>query len=130
MNFKNIIFLAAILHIVTLISCEGGTTFTKNIENNSNDTLSVKLYFNYMDSENISILPKQTKEVYYYDVQGLFVDEGYYCSSELDSATITTKSNKSLTKDIMNSDNWTHDSSDGRNSTENCLFIINDIDLQ
>lgn len=129
MKAKNILYLGLIFFFLTLISCEGGTTFTKHIENNTNDTLIVKLYLNYMGSDSINILPNETKEVYWDEIQGLFIGEEYYCASEIDSAHITTKNNKVLIKDILNSDNWLHESKDGRKSREFCLFIINENDL-
>ena len=52
------------------------------------------------------------------------------CTQLIDSVEISITNNKILTKDIMNSNNWQRMSKGGRNSKEDCLFIISDEDIQ
>lgn len=111
-------------------SCEGGTTFTKSIDNRSDETIQVVLHTIYGSHEESTIQPNESTQIFWDDQMGFFVDDSYTCIQLIDSINITVTNNKMLTKDIMNPDNWTRESKDGRNSREDCLFIIMESDLQ
>ena len=116
--------------ITILSSCEGGTTFTKSIENRTTETIRVKLQTIYSSQDEITINPNESKQIFRDDQMGRFVDNSYMCTQLIDSVEISITNNKILTKDIMNSNNWQRMSKGGRNSKEDCLFIISDEDIQ
>ena len=115
---------------VALTSCEGGTTFTKTIDNQSSESVSLVLYTNFGDTKTTTVGPNSKTEVFWSDQMGNFVDNSFNCTTLIDSVTISISKGKQLTKDIMNSDNWRRESKDGRNSREDCTFTFTDSDLQ
>ncbi len=118
-----------LLYLV-LTSCEGGTTFTKKVNNQSGDTLIVATYSVYASDKPVTIPPGTSKEVFWHDQLGGFVDDSYSCTDELDSLLISTSGGKSLLTDPMDENNWSRQSRDGRNSREDCTFTVTDEDLQ
>ncbi|MEZ5195791.1 MAG: hypothetical protein R2764_05165 [Bacteroidales bacterium] len=130
MKTKSILCFSLITLMILLTSCEGGTTFTKTIDNKSSESISVKLFTNYGSSESFTVSSNASKEIYWDDQMGRFVDDSYTCTQIIDSVEITITNNKTLTKDIMNPDNWIRESKEGRNSREDCTFIITDDDIQ
>ena len=128
---KNIaISLFVLLTISLIVGCEGGTTFTKRIENNSNDEITIKLYTIYGPTESHTILPNESKLIYWDDQMGVFVGNSYTCTQIIDSAEVNISVNKSLIKDILDPNNWNRISKDGRNSKEECTFVISPNDIQ
>jgi hypothetical protein len=129
MKMKHLIGLGIIM--IVFVSCEGGTTYTKNIDNQTSETITVTLITLYGSNDPVTILPKTTKEIYWDDQMGSFADESFTCTELIDSIKITITNNKSLTKDILNPDNWIRKSkSDSRNYREDCTFIITENDIQ
>jgi len=127
---KNIKVHVIIFVLVVFASCEGGTTYTKTIENKSSDTILLTIFSAYLNDQSFTINPNDSQEIYWDDQMGSFVGDSYSCTQEIDSMEITISNNKVLMKDIMNSVNWIRESKDGRNSREDCTFIITDEDLQ
>lgn len=127
---NNIKIQVVIFVLVVLASCEGGTTYTKTIDNQSSDTVLLKLFTPYLNDQSFTINPNGSKQVYWDDQMGSFAGDSYNCTQEIDSVEITISNNKVLLKDIMNSDNWIRESKDGRNSREDCTFIITNTDIQ
>ena len=123
-------FIVSMTVITILSSCEGGTTFTKSIENRTTETIRVKLQTIYSSQDEITINPNESKQIFWDDQMGRFVDNSYMCTQLIDSVEISITNNKILTKDIMNSNNWQRMSKGGRNSKEDCLFIISEEDIQ
>ena len=123
-------FIVSMTVITILSSCEGGTTFTKSIENRTTETIRVKLQTIYSSQDEITINPNESKQIFWDDQMGRFVDNSYMCTQLIDSVEISITNNKILTKDIMNSNNWQRMSKGGRNSKEDCLFIISDEGIQ
>ncbi len=116
--------------ILTIMSCEGGTTFTKIVENNSSETIALKVYINiFSEAQDIEIEPNQSKTIFVFDNERGFADSEYDCASEIDSIRVTTTNGKILTKDILKGDNWTRESKGGRNAKETCTFQIAEEDL-
>jgi hypothetical protein len=126
---KNSIFLIFITICIVLVSCEGGTTFIKTIDNRSSETIVITLFTAYGSNIADTIRANESKEIYWDDQMGRFVDDSYCCTEVIDSVEITITNNKTLIKDIMDSGNWIRKSEGGRNSMENCSFIITDTDL-
>lgn len=116
--------------IITLYSCEGGTTFTKTISNTSSETLTVKAYTIYGKQNTVTIAPNEQKEIYWNDFMGRFVNDEYSCTNELDSIIINVSNDKTLMKDLLNSEFWIRESKDGRNSREDCYIVVSDADLE
>ncbi len=116
--------------MILLTSCEGGTTFTKTIDNKSSETITVKLFTIYGINEPATINSNESKEIYWDDQMGSFVDDSYSCLQIIDSVELSITNNKVLIKDIMDSNKWIRESKDGRNSREDCTFIITNGDLQ
>jgi hypothetical protein len=115
---------------LALSSCEGGTTFTKTIENKSSETITVRVYSIYDAGESVTINANESAQIYWDDQMGFFVDNSYTCTNLIDSIAVSISNNKTLLKDVMNADNWIRESKDGRNSREDCTFAFTDNDLQ
>ncbi len=130
MNIKTIIFSTILLSVFLFAGCEGGTTFSKRIDNNSKEDITIVLYTIYGTSEPHTIISKESKVIYWDSQMGRFVNENYTCTNEIDSANIVITNNKFLSKDIMDPNNWERFSKDGRNSKEDCVFVISDSDIQ
>ena len=122
--------LSSLSVLLLLFSCEGGTTFTKTIDNASSENMTIKLSTVYGHQEEISIHSMESKQIYWDDQMGRFVNDNYLCTESIDSIEITLTNNKTLVKDILNSDNWQRESKDGRNSREDCTFYFNNADLE
>jgi hypothetical protein len=127
---KYTIVFFALMAITLFSACEGGTTFSKRIENRSSETIKVKLFTVFGPADETTILPNESKQIFWYDKMGLFVDEAYTCVQLIDSIELEITNNYSLVKDIMNPDYWERVSKGGRNSTEDCVFVISSDDLQ
>ena len=128
---KNLfVLITSISAIFILPSCEGGTTFTKSIDNRTSDTVRVKLHTIYDSKNEITINPNESKQIFWDDQMGSFVDDYYTCTQLIDSVEISITDNKVLTKDIMDSNNWERLSEGGRNSKEDCFFIISEENIQ
>ena len=130
MKTKSTLCFNLITLMILLTSCEGGTTFTKTIDNRSSESITVKLFTIYGSYESLTVNSNVSKEIYWNDQMGSFVDDSYTCTQIIDSVEITITNNKTLTKSIMNPDNWIRESKDGRNSREDWIFIITDDDIQ
>ncbi len=124
--------LSVVLSIAFLYACEGGTTFTKTINNQSSDTISFKLFHARTDKfvETRTICPNQSAEIYNDYRERKFVGDSYECIEEYDTIKPKVFSGKSLKKDIMNADNWVKDSKGGRKSREDCTFTVRSKDIQ
>ena len=116
--------------ILLLAACEGGTTFTKTIENKSSESITVVLFTTLGEKNEAVINPNTTKEIYWNDMIGSFVDNTHNCTTLIDSIYLGISNNKVLTKDIMNAANWDRASAKGRNAREDCTFTIYNTDLQ
>lgn len=121
---------ATLVVAVCLTSCEGGTTFTKTIENKTSETITVRLFTIYGDNDPVSLSPGESKQVFWKDQMGRFTDNSYTCVTFLDSVHVSITNGKTLIKDMKNANNWTRQSKGGRNSEEDCTFIITNSDLQ
>jgi len=126
---RSIHLLGIVFLIVFLISCEGGTTFTKTIQNNTPYTITLNVY-SVLNGTSISTIPALAYEEFYWDDQERrFVDDSYSCTQEFDSLIVSISDDKTLLKDVMNPDNWVKNSSGGRMSREDCVFIISNDDI-
>lgn len=124
--YKSLLFVGLIL----FCACEGGTTFTKIIDNQSSENIKIKTFSIYGFEQVTEINSGESKNVYWDDQMGRFTDSTYHCTQEFDSIHVEISNNKILVKDIMLFDNWTKESSGGRNSKEECTFSISDDDVQ
>ncbi|MEN8225580.1 MAG: hypothetical protein ABFS05_09510 [Bacteroidota bacterium] len=107
-----------------LVSCKGETTFSKRINNQSDETITAVVYMVNGNIDSTLIGPKKIKEIYWDEKISSFVDASYSCLEEIDSISVTVTNNMILTKDIMDLNNWDRDSENGRNATESCEFFI------
>lgn len=130
MRTKRILYCSLAGLIILFLSCEGGTTFTKTIDNKSSESITVKLITIYGSNTHLTIETNESKEIYWDDQIGSFVDDSYTCTQIIDSVEIKVTNNKTLIKDIRNPDNWIRKSKDGRNSREDCIFKVTNNDLQ
>ena len=122
--------LLLILLTVTLASCEGGTTFTKKIENQSEDTLTVFIY-SYADQKGpLSVPPGTAREIFWSDRMGMFVGEDYTCTDEIDSLAILVEGGKMITFDPLDDNRWFMEQKGGRNARVICTLVISGRDLQ
>ena len=120
------------LFVIALIlsSCEGGTTFTKTIYNDSSEEIELTMYSYMVQTQHFTIKPKEAQQIYWNDEIGSFVDDSYTCTQSLDSVKITILSGNKLKKNIMDSTNWYASSKGGRNSREDCYFAFTDEDIE
>lgn len=90
-----------IFALIVLASCEGGTTYTKSIDNRSSETITIGLYAYYGNNETNTINPSESKAIFWDDQMGSFVDDNYSCTQEIDSIVLAISKNKILKKDII-----------------------------
>lgn len=116
-----------------LISCEGGTTYTKTISNKSNDTLTILIFsqWEYME-DSIVLLPDKTETIFFSDKLG--GDETpIICTAEFDSINVLIPDNKVLKKDILDNSNWDfhlNSKKNGRFVNQYCEFEIQSDDIE
>ena len=122
--------LAILYVLIAFSSCEGTTTLTKTIDNQSSSTLTFETFTIYGDSQLNTIQPKELVIIYVDDQLGNFAGENYTCLNEIDSILVFISGNKTLEKDIMNDNNWMNESKGGRNAKEECTFVVTDEDIK
>lgn len=115
-----------VLWLVTaLMSCEGGTTYSKIVDNQSSETLTILIFQSVFHQDTVfQIDPGQRQTLFLDDQLGRFSGDTYHCTQEIDSAKVSVSNGKMLLKDIMNSDHWTRESKGGRNAKEICTFTV------
>lgn len=86
----------ASLLLIFLSSCEGGTTYTKTIENNSSETLTVNGYSVYWGNNSIIVGSDKTKDIWIDSQLGSFVNDSYQCTQGIDSIEVDVTDNKTL----------------------------------
>ncbi len=114
--------------LVTMSACEGGTTFTKSLTNNTSETITLSVFSS--SEREVTIAPDETKSIWMEDHDRRFAGDDYTCVNELDSILVSVSNNKILLLDLMDSNNWMLETSDGRNATANCTITISEEDLQ
>ena len=123
------VIFCTIFLVVILSACDSGTMFTKTINNQTEETITITL-FSPQGTNDATINPGESVIVYN-DIQlGNFVDETYECVEEIDSAIITISNGRVLMKDIMENINWGHESNGGRSAIEDCNFTVFPGDIQ
>jgi hypothetical protein len=127
---KNYLFRYFLLIIFLITACEGGTTFTKVINNKSSESITIVIYTRYGSTGEMVINAHEYKTVFTDEQNRSFVGDSFNCTSLIDSVDFNISNGKILIKDIMNSANWIQKSTKGRNSREDCIFEITDNDLQ
>ncbi|MEE4176319.1 MAG: hypothetical protein V2I46_02295 [Bacteroides sp.] len=130
MKKENLYVFVAIALMLFLGSCEGGTTFTKTLDNRSSEDITVKLYTHFGESSPVTVNSNEKKEIYWDDRMGHFVDETYTCTQIIDSVAIRVTNDKVLVIDFLDPANWTRESRDGRNAREDCTFVVTDEHLE
>ena len=130
MNRKMPFYYYAASLVLFLTACEGGTTFTKSLNNKSSETITIKLFTRYGPSEEVTVNPNESKIVFFDDQERTFTDDSYTCTDLIDSTHVNISNGKTLLKNIMDSNNWTRESKGGRNAKENCTFTVTNSDLQ
>jgi len=124
MRFAPILFFA-------LISCEGGTTYTKSIQNDSSETLNVTTFSYYLGQQGFDgIQSGETREVYFIDLERQFSGPNYNCTEDVDSISVLTNSGKTLVQNILSREDWTRESMGGRMSREDCVITLTDSDFE
>lgn len=126
--FKLLGSLMLMLALISLSSCEGGTTISKSLENNSSETIVVK---GLVTGDSTIVNPGETQLIFWDDLQGVFLgDDGYTCIDGLDLIEVVISNSKTLIKDILNVDNWIEAREKGTNAEFNCTFSVSDTDIQ
>lgn len=125
-------FLLATIGLVAifLAGCEGGTTFTKTIDNRTADTIAIRIWTYFGNTDTLLVEPETMREVYWNDLMGRFTDESYNCLEMVDSIYIDVMGPRELIKDITDPGQWQRERTGGRNSREDCTFTIQESDLQ
>lgn len=119
--------------ILTLSNCDKYSTFTIEIRNNSEDTISIyytgtTAYTNGVDS--VISFPKS--DTTYYIAEGKTVkSKNHNCDPQIseNEVTIKTSSNRTLIKNISDKENWICET-DKKNTFWNMYFVIEESDLR
>ena len=121
-------FFLALVLMLLFSACEGGTTYTKIIDNQSEDDLTVRLQTTALSTAEVILIPaRKSQTIYVQDFLGQFADDTYDCTTDIASIEIEVSNNLSLSlsKDPINPNNWMQESKKGkRNSTEVCTFVV------
>lgn len=129
MNNHFILF-SLVTTLLFFASCEGGTTFTKHLVNNSSETITVRGLRVIGPSDSTVIKPGESQLIYWDYTLGLFTPNNYDCVYEFDTFELGVSNGKILVKDIYDADNWSRESKGGRKSEENCTFTVTNDDLE
>jgi len=119
--------------ILTLSNCDKYSIYTIEIRNNTADTIRIFYkgtteYTNGTDS--IIALPKS--DTIYYNAEGPTIkSKNHDCDPQIseNEVTIKTSSNRTLTKNIANKENWNCETDD-KNSFWKMYFTIEESDLE
>jgi len=102
---KNYLFRYFLLIIFLITACEGGTTFTKVINNKSSESITIVIYTRYGSTGEMVINAHEYKTVFTDEQNRSFVGDSFNCTSLIDSVDFNISNGKILIKDIMNSAN-------------------------
>lgn len=111
-----------------LHGCEGGTTFTKSIQNLTNEPFQLIVRMeNSTDTFQIDAM--EELQFYWADQMGYFTDDSYTCLQEIDTISLQLIQGGLVLIDPMNPASWMKISESGRNSKEDCILIITPSDI-
>ena len=114
------------------MSCEGGTTFSNTLDNQSDSDLLVIVHTNSGFIDTISLNRHSFQYIYWDDQMGRFVPDSliYECSSPFTSLSILDSSFSVIAKNYNTDSVWTHSYKRGkRNSYESCTATITNDDI-
>ncbi len=111
-----------------LYGCEGGTTFTKSIQNLTNEPFQLTVRMEN-SSDTFQIEPMEELQFYWSDQMGYFTDDSYACVHEIDTISLQLIQGGSILIDPMDPASWMKLSESGRNSKEDCILIITPSDI-
>ena len=118
--------------LVLLIGCEGGTTFSNTLDNQSDSDLLVIVHTNSGFIDTISLNRHSSQYIYWDDQMGRFVPDSliYECSSPFASLSILDSSFSVIAKNYNTDSVWTHSYKRGkRNSYESCTATVTNDDI-
>jgi hypothetical protein len=120
------------LPLALLMGCEGGTTFTNSLDNQSDSDLLVIIHTNTGFIDTVSLHKHSSQTIYWTDEIGRFVPDStiYSCASPFTSLSILDLSFSEIAKNYHIDSVWTHSYKRGkRNSFESCTATITNDDL-
>jgi hypothetical protein len=129
MKLPQILF--ALCLTASLLSCEGGTTFTKTLVNRSDVAVTLRTTETIAAfTDSFTVQPQTSQTIYFSDRMGLFVTDLYPCLSEFDSLFVELPDTLVLLKNILDESNWEKELTGGRNAQAICTFVIEAGDIQ
>ena len=120
------------LYLLSLVACESETTYTTRITNYSNDTIGMSLYTAHETEPTLLFLTPGKSHTLSASSQEEGSEDIPDCSREIDSADISVFSGKTLFKDILDPDDWSHrmiSTKGGRLVDHYCDFEIHQSDV-
>lgn len=130
-KIKKIFALMTLPVCLVLISCESEAVYTKILDNQTGDTVTITYSSVYGFSGTVEILPGQ-KEVFYNNGKlGAGIDKSYGCLDDLESISLTFSSGRTLKLDPEDVGNWERKSREDRQESEEiCTFRVSEADLE
>ena len=123
----------ALLSATLFCSCEGETTWIKQIDNQSNFDVTVSYYDSYSSEDASKVVDAHTTEIIFYGEKRGGDDTPLDCLEYLDDLEVVLDSGAVLTKDINDSGNWEREISEknlGGVVNQTCRFSIENDDFE
>lgn len=123
----------ALFSATLLCSCEGETTWIKQIDNQSNYRITVQYYDSYDSADAIKVVDAHTTEVIFYGEKRGGDDTPLPCLEYLDDLEVVLDTGIVLTKDINDSGNWDLDITEknlGGVVNQTCRFSVGNDDFE
>jgi hypothetical protein len=124
------IYLVLLISVI-LFSCDPETTYIKEIQNNTEQEISIFLSGDgaIFNGDSIIVMPNSSTQ--YYNGFGLGRNKNYECDPRIgeNDFVVVIPNGQILTKDITLSQNWNAET-DKKNTFWKCTFVINPEDLE
>lgn len=123
----------AIISATLLCSCEGETTWIKQIDNQSNFKMTIEYYDSYAGEDASKVVDPHTSEVIFYGEKRGGDDTPLDCLEYLDDLEVVLDSGVVLIKDIDDSGNWERDITEknlGGVVNQTCRFSVDGDDFE
>ena len=124
------IFLLSALSVLS--SCEGETTWIKQIDNRSNHLMTVTYHDDYAGTDVTKIVDPHTTEVIFYGEKAGGDETAAGCLDFMSDITITLNVGVTLVKDFEDENNWDYSASEknlGGVVNQTCRFVVDNDDF-
>jgi hypothetical protein len=133
MKTRTLLILIIPIILIALTSCEGETSYTKKIVNQSSDTVFFRIYSNYagLIADSVYLLP-QAEAIFLMWTKLGGTNSDITCSEGIDSIQFSSESGKYLLKDFKDQNNWNYSRKSNKRGSmvdHYCEFIVRQEDL-